>query len=153
MVGGTYGGSGGGGSLTCASASATAVSASNGRRPASISYATTPRAYTSDRPVAGRPTAASGARYWAVPMTSPVLVIATASAARAMPKSVSFAVPSGSMRMLAGLTSRWIRPFLCAACSALAACATISTVSIGDMGARSSMSFESGRPGTYSMTR
>ncbi len=45
--------------------------------------------------VAGRPSACSGERYCGVPMTWPVWVSATASAARAMPKSVIFTTVRG----------------------------------------------------------
>jgi hypothetical protein len=52
--------------------------------------------------------------YWAVPITIPVWVTGAASTALAMPKSVSFTVPVGVMRMLPGLTSRCTRPAVCA---------------------------------------
>ena len=57
-------------------------------------------------PVACLPSACSGERYCGVPMTCPVWVSATASAARAMPKSVIFTVRSGVTSRLAGFTSR-----------------------------------------------
>ena len=103
--------------------------------------------------MAGRPSACSGLRYDGVPSRSPARVWPEASAARAMPKSVSFTSPSSRTRMLAGLTSR---------CTTLASCATPSarahwpitdrTWSAGS-GPCSRISWESGLPSTSSMTR
>ena len=61
-----------------------------------------------------------------MPNTSPVWVCPDPSTARAMPKSVSFTVPSGVTRTLAGLTSRCTTPASCAAPSASAAWPMIS---------------------------
>src|SRR3954452_13592389 len=48
--------------------------------------------------------------YAGVPRTVPDVVMPVPSAAEAMPRSVSFASPARSMRMFAGLTSRWMIP-------------------------------------------
>ena len=79
-----------GASDTCLSAMLTADSASNGTRPVSISYRTTPTEYRSEAALTVRPWACSGERYCAVPMIEPVSVMSDAPA-RAMPKSVTLA--------------------------------------------------------------
>jgi hypothetical protein len=66
--------------------------------------------------VTGAPRACSGERYCAVPMIDPASVICEAPA-RAIPKSVTFR-RSPPMRMLCGLTSRWMIPCRCAKRSA-----------------------------------
>jgi hypothetical protein len=76
-----------------------------------------PKDHTSLASDAGPPDTTSGARYAGEPVTSPEAVIVE-SRARAMPKSASFAVPSGVIRMLDGLTSRCTMPAACAAASA-----------------------------------
>ncbi|CPU64944.1 Uncharacterised protein [Mycobacteroides abscessus] len=107
----------------------------------------------SEAPVAAWPTACSGERYWAVPMTMPVAVIGTWLAARETPKSVIFTVPERSMRMFPGLTSRCTTPDRWAACSARAVCARIGRSRAGgSTGSRSSRS-AMGSPTTSSMTR
>ena len=63
----------------------------------------------------------SGAMYRAVPMSS---CSRGPRAARAMPKSVSLAVPCWSTMTFAGFTSQWMTPASCAASSAAAICAT-----------------------------
>ena len=103
---GTQSGSGGGGSLTCARAVATAEPESKGLRPVSISWVMMPSAYRSLAPVSLPAERLLGREVLRVPRTSPVRVCDAPSVARAMPKSVSFTRPSGVMRMLAGLTSR-----------------------------------------------
>ncbi len=53
--------------------------------------------------------------YCGVPMTAPVSVrCVLPTSALAIPKSVRCTWPSASSRMLAGFTSRWITPRLCA---------------------------------------
>ncbi len=58
------------------------------------------------------PRACSGERYWAVPMTAAVCVIAdeVSAMARAMPKSMTLTWPDGVSMTLAGLMSRWMMP-------------------------------------------
>jgi hypothetical protein len=51
--------------------------------------------------------------YAGVPRKAPVRVTRL-PAMRAMPKSLTFAVPPAVTRMLLGLTSRWITPRACA---------------------------------------
>ena len=58
------------------------------------------------------PSACSGEKYVAVPMTAPVWVrLSSVLTARAIPKSVTFTWPSSVMRTLPGFTSRWITPW------------------------------------------
>ena len=56
--------------------------------------------------VAFSPMACSGGRYWAVPITIPAAVKASARGAREIPKSVSFATPLSDTKIFAGFTSR-----------------------------------------------
>ena len=104
-----------GDSRTCWYATATGDSPVNGGAPATISYRTQPAEYRSDRASTVSPRACSGLRYWAVPSTDEVLVrVELASlTARAMPKSMTLTAPSREIMMFAGLTSRWMIPFLC----------------------------------------
>ena len=81
---------GAGVSRTCLYAIDTGLLAVNGATPVSISYSTTPSAYTSERPSSAKPCACSGEKYVAVPSTAPVLVSGSLVSARAMPKSVTF---------------------------------------------------------------
>ena len=61
------------------------------------------------------PSACSGEKYVAVPMTAPVWVrLSSVFTARAIPKSVTLIVPSSVMSTLPGLTSRWTTPWRCA---------------------------------------
>ena len=66
-----------------AACSSIAVSAANGRRPASISYSTTPSANRSARASTGRPTSCSGAMYAGVPIIAPTAVSGRAVFVRA----------------------------------------------------------------------
>jgi len=59
----------------------------------------------------------SGAMYLGVAMSS---CSAGPRAARAMPKSVSFATPRSSGMTLGGFTAQWMTPAACAAASASA---------------------------------
>ena len=99
------------------------------------------------------PRACSGERYCGVPSTWPVWVMPTLSAARAMPKSVTFTFRSGVTIRLAGFTSRWTMPAACAAAIASAAWAIRSVAASGSMGAPGRSSAESGSPSTSSITR
>ena len=103
--------------------------------------------------VAALPSACSGERYCGVPMTWPVWVSATASAARAIPKSVIFTVPSGVTSRLAGFTSRCTMPSACAALIPSAAWASSSAAGSGGIGSPPRSSADSGSPRTSSMTR
>ena len=62
-----------------------------------------PSEYRSDSGVAGLPTACSGERYWAVPMTMPVAVMFTWLRASDTPKSVIFTRPTAAQQDVAGL--------------------------------------------------
>ena len=58
------------------------------------------------------PRACSGERYCAVPITAAVWVMVddVSATARAIPKSITFTVPSMVSITLAGLMSRWMMP-------------------------------------------
>ena len=90
-----------------------------------------------------------------MPSTMPACVrlgsVASVPRKRAMPKSRILTVPSRVSRMLAGLTSRWMTPILCAKSSprqmstvTRAFCSTVKR-SIGTIASPRSM------PSTYSM--
>ena len=66
-----------------------------------------------------------------MPSTEPTCVTRVISAALAMPKSASLALPSRVTIRLAGLTSRWITPARCAHSSASQASAAIETARAG----------------------
>ena len=67
------------------------------------------------------PSACSGEKYAAVPMTAPVWVrLSSVLTARAMPKSVTLTSPSGVMSTLPGFTSRCTTPWRWAKASAAA---------------------------------
>ncbi|CAB4751115.1 unannotated protein [freshwater metagenome] len=99
------------------------------------------------------PRACSGERYCGVPMTWPVWVRLTLSAARAMPKSVTLTCLSGVTSRLAGFTSRWTMPAACAAAIASAAWAMRAAAAPGSMGEPGRSSADNGWPSTSSMTR
>ncbi len=141
---GTEAGRSGTGSRRWASAVATAVSPTNGRRPARHSKATTPSEYTSEAGVAVWPWACSGEKYCGVPITSPVLVSPTPSVARAMPKSVILTVRSGVTSRLAGFTSRCTMPASWAAPSPSAAWASSCWTASGVIGSPGRRSADSG---------
>ena len=103
--------------------------------------------------MARSPRACSGERYWAVPITVPVWVMPTPSAARAMPKSVTLTWPSGVTIRLAGFTSRCTIPATWAAASASPVCAIRSRTASGSRSRPAISSRESGCPSTSSMTR
>ena len=72
-------------------------------------YNTTPSEYTSERASTESPVACSGLMYCGVPTTMPSVVSwlpEAASAALAIPKSVTSTRPVASSRMLSGLMSR-----------------------------------------------
>ena len=77
----------------------------SGRR-MSISARTMPTVKMSLRASSSRPTTCSGDMYPSFPLSCPASVRRSISAARAMPKSVSFTAPDRSMRTLPGDTSR-----------------------------------------------
>ena len=109
--------SGGTGSVKHFTMIAWAVGPVNGVRPASISYSTHPRLYTSLRPSSSTaPPACSGLMYAGVPTEVPVWVSVSAAAALtalAMPKSVTMASPSCSITF-SGLMSRCTTRCRCA---------------------------------------
>ena len=84
--------------------------AQNGSRPSASRSSTTPVLYRSLAGVSGEPVACSGEMYPAVPSAVPASVISISLTPLAMPKSTTFAVPRASIRMLCGLTSRWMIP-------------------------------------------
>ena len=132
------------------SAIVTAESPSNGTRPVSISYSTTPIEYRSDWALTEWPWACSGDRYWAVPMIEPVSVMSDAPA-RAIPKSVTFAWSESSTITLWGLRSRWMIPRRWANRAARRIWIAMSIARIGSSGASSRISCLSERPGRYSI--
>ncbi|OSY49536.1 hypothetical protein BG846_04829 [Streptomyces fradiae ATCC 10745 = DSM 40063] len=77
--------------------------------PSAAYAATCPRANTSVAGVTVLPAACSGAMNDGVPMVTPLLVSEVASAARAMPKSMTRG-PSEARRTLPGFRSRWTMP-------------------------------------------
>lgn len=103
--------------------------------------------------MASRPSACSGAMYWAVPITMPVWVTGAASTALAIPKSVSFTWPVGVIRMLPGLTSRCTSPAVCATCRARPVCSSMSRACRSDSRPVRLMTEFSGSPLTSSITR
>ena len=109
---------GGTGSSACRAMISRGVRPPNGADPASISYTTQARLYTSLRPSrSAAPAACSGLMYEGVPMASPIAVAPpwgpARSTARATPKSAMNACPSES-RMFSGLMSRCTTPRACA---------------------------------------
>ena len=106
------------------------------------------------RPSAGLPRACSGERYWAVPMTAEVCVIAEveSSSARAIPKSITFTWPVLVIMMLAGLMSRWTMPASWLAVSARQAGSRMRAASAGRIGPSACRISRRVRPKTRSMT-
>ena len=74
------------------------------------------------------PRACSGDMKAGVPIDSPCIVIDDSPEMRAIPKSATRIPPSGSMRMLLGLMSRWTTPASWASASASAAATPICAV-------------------------
>ena len=81
----------------------------NGVRPSAAKAATDPSANTSTAGVTGRPSACSGAMNPGEPIATPVWVMLVASAARAIPKSITRG-PSAARITLDGLRSRCTSP-------------------------------------------
>src|SRR5919106_2277688 len=109
----------------------------------------------SERASTGFPSACSGERYAAVPITKPVLVSVGSPVevtALAMPKSITLVSPEGVIMMLAGFTSRWTRLFSCAVASASDTWRAISEARSGASAPSSSMTSLRVRPSRYSMT-
>ena len=152
------------------------LSASNSRRPASISQSRTPKAQMSVRRSIGFPAACSGDMYAAVPRMTPSCVPCAAvrvgefisvgerarsaaeaepgvaSIALASPKSRTLAFPSLEALMFWGLRSRWTIPLSWASSSACAICSAKERLSVRERGPDSRRSASVG-PGTSSMTR
>ena len=82
----------------------------------------------SERASTSWPRACSGERYWAVPITAWVAVIALVASAiaRAIPKSITFTMPASLIMMLPGLMSRCTIPARWEYSSALSSAAMIS---------------------------
>lgn len=80
-----------------------------GWRPVAATAAIRPSEKTSVAGVTGSPRACSGDMYCGVPIRPPDCVRWVASAARAMPKSMTYG-PCEPSRMLLGLRSRWMTP-------------------------------------------
>ena len=108
----------------------------------------------SERASTSWPRACSGERYWAVPITDWVAVIALVASAiaRAIPKSMTFTVPSSVIMMLPGLMSRWTMPARWEYSSALSSAAMISPARWASIGCSGSMKARRVLPSTYSMT-
>ncbi len=98
--------------------------------------------------VNGRPPACSGDMNCGVPMKPPLRVSRVASAARAIPKSMTHG-PSEPMSTLPGFRSRWTTPALCTASSASAAQPTSWSAAVIGSGPYRSSTSSSGSPGTY----
>ncbi len=96
------------------------------------------------------PLICSGAMYAGVPMRVSVPVSGVASAARAMPKSMT-AGPSGVSRMLAGLRSRCTMPAAWMSPRASATPAISSRDVLGRSGPPTARARASEGPGTYSV--
>ena len=141
-----------GGSCTTFASVSMASPPENGARPSAAAYRVAPSPHRSAGGPASWPLMISGAMYDGDPTSSPVPVMVSSPAARAMPKSVSFTRPSVPSRMLPGLTSRWVIPAACAASSApRTARPTVATRS-GCSGPSSLITSASDRDGTSSMT-
>ena len=78
----------------------------NGGSPVSISKASTPREYRSERASVSAPEICSGERYAAVPMTTLLEVARDSATARTRPKSASLTAPVVEIRTFSGLMSR-----------------------------------------------
>jgi hypothetical protein len=109
----------------------------------------------SDRASTGFPSACSGDRYAAVPITKPVRVRVGSPVevtARAMPKSMTFVSPDGMIMMFAGFTSLWTSPFSWALASASATSRAIFAARCDSRGPSASITSLSVWPSRYSMT-
>ena len=115
-----------------------AVSFRNGDLPDSISYSTHPNEKMSVRWSTGSPRTCSGDMYPAVPSKAPVAVdgsggsvgawgLGSGRVSLATPKSRILTCPSLVTNTLAGLRSRWMIPFSCAAARPCAIWTAVST--------------------------
>ena len=86
-----------------------------------------------------------------MPHTESVSVIVSEEAARAMPKSATFASDEAPNSTFWGLMSRWIMPRSCATPRASATREPSAAASLGSSGPPSMMRSLSVLPGTYSM--
>ncbi|RPK66958.1 hypothetical protein EES42_23355 [Streptomyces sp. ADI95-17] len=126
------------------------VPSPNAGDPVAAYAATWPSAKTSVAGVTLRPAACSGAMNEGVPMVTPLPVSEVASAAWAMPKSMTRG-PSAASSTLDGLRSRWTMPAPWMTCSASAMPAISSTtVSTGSAPCATTASASEG-PGTYAV--
>jgi hypothetical protein len=131
-------------------------SAAKGVRPVPAYASTAPQAKTSAAGVMTAPALSpkrSGAMYATVPSHWFVAVWwLVASTARAMPKSMTFGLPSASSTLL-GLRSRWMTPAPWIAVSAVAMPIASACRLAGLSGPRSATTAERLGPSTYSTTR
>lgn len=121
--------------------------------PVSISYSSTPQAYTSVRWSMVPCSICSGARYETVPSTEPVVTLVLVSTALTRPKSTTFTRPSSPIRTFSGFTSRWMSPARCAAPSAASTGSRMSSAARGCRAPRSRSTSRSVQPAMYSMAR
>ena len=99
------------------------------------------------------PSACSGEKYAAVPITAPVWVrLSSVFMARAMPKSVTLTPPSAMISTLPGFTSRWTTPWRWANESAAATLAPMLATSWAGRDPDSRRTAERARPSMNSMT-
>ena len=140
-----------GGSFSTRYISAVTCPSPNGGRASSAKAATAPRAKTSTAGVTGWPRICSGAMNCGEPTAMPLCVRLVASAARAMPKSMTRG-PSGASSTLDGFRSRWMTPAEWMACSASATPAISRMTVSGGIGPRSATACCSDGPGTYAVT-
>jgi hypothetical protein len=128
--------------------------AANAARPVQSVYSTLPRLNRSLRASSASPRACSGDMYKGVPAITPDCDRLASSAARASPKSVILTRSTPfSKRMLAGLTSRWIRPCRWADARPSAACMPMRNTSLTASGPRALTRFASVTPAMNSITR
>ena len=123
----------------------------NGGRPVAANAASEPSENTSMAGATATPEICSGAMNCGEPTRMPVRVTAVASAAQAMPKSITRG-PSGASSTLDGLRSRCTTPAWWIACSASATPAISSSTVPGGIGPwLVTVSCRDG-PGTYAVT-
>ena len=141
-------------SFFCLKMTLYSASPSHGRVPVSISHATSPRLYTSERAFAGAPSICSGDMYAGVPMAAPVIVKRESNSLEcAMPKSLNNARPvPTSMKIFSGFTSRCTTPRACANANASATSLSTRSARSASNGPSSITACFSVRPGTSCIT-
>ncbi len=123
-----------------------------GLAPVSISYSTTPQAYTSLRVSALPCSICSGARYETVPSSEPVVSVAVPTALTS-PKSATLTRPSSPIRTFSGFMSRCTNPARWAAPSAARTGSRMSSAALGWRAPRSRRTSRRVQPETYSIAR